>query len=117
MIEITGAIEDTMKSYGWRPRRTLIFASFGASNFGNLGAQEWVEHHLPKLKNRVVAYINLDAIVSGADIDSTASIPLTDLILDAIKNVPDPMDPENFERTYLDFWKEKNSDGYIQVNL
>lgn len=114
LIEIVGAFEETMKVYGWRPRRTLVFVSFGASNYGHIGAQEWVEHHMPKLKNRVVAYINLDAIVIGPSIDSTASIPLKRIILNAIRNVRDPMDPANFERSYYDFWKETAAGGYMQ---
>ncbi len=28
---------------GWRPRRTMIFMSWGAEEFGNLGSYEWVE--------------------------------------------------------------------------
>lgn len=28
---------------GWRPRKTLIFANFGARNYGFLGAQKWLE--------------------------------------------------------------------------
>ena len=38
-----------------------MFVSFAASIHGHIGATEWLEHHLPKLKNRVVAYINLGA--------------------------------------------------------
>ena len=60
---------------------------------------------MPKLRNRVVAYINMDAVVTGENIDSTASIPLKKLIVKAMKNVPDPKDPSNYERTYFDFWK------------
>ncbi len=116
LIGIVGAIEETMKAYGWRPRRTLIFASFGASKFGQIGAQEWLEQHLPKLQHRVVAFINLDSIVTGPDIDSTASIPLRPLILKALKSVPDPMDPSNYDRTYFDYWSEKTSGGYMQPN-
>lgn len=28
---------------GWRPKRTLIFASFAARNYGNLGATKWLD--------------------------------------------------------------------------
>ena len=57
MMEIAAAIYETMKSYGWRPRRTLIFVSFGASEFSNVGSREWIEEHLPKLKNRYYHYV------------------------------------------------------------
>ena len=45
-------------------------------------------------------------IVSGDDIDSTTSIPLKKLIVKAMKNVPDPTNPTDYERTYYDLWKE-----------
>ena len=54
-----------------------------------------------------MAYINLDAVVTGEHIDSTTSIPLKKLIVNAMKNVPDPRDPGNYEKKFYDFWKEK----------
>ena len=57
----------------------------------------------------------MDAIVSGQDIDSTTSIPLKKLIVRAMKNVPDPNDPSNYERSYYDLWKEKGDSIYNHV--
>ena len=107
MVHIATAIVETMRSYGWRPRRSLVFVSFSGSEFGHIGAQEWLEEHLPKLKNRVVSYINIDGCVSGDAIDATASVPLKKVIVEALKNVPDPLNPNDYERTYYDFWKEQ----------
>ena len=115
MMGVAGAVKETMKAYGWRPRRSIIFVSFAASEFGAIGAQEWVEEHLPKLKNRVVSYLNIDSCVVGADIDATASIPLKKLIAKALRNVPDPMNPTNYKRTYFDFWREKSSSSNNKV--
>jgi hypothetical protein len=70
---------------------------------------------LPKLKNRAVSYINADICVSGSDIDATASIPLKRIIQNALRNVPDPFDTKNYDRTYFDYWKEKAPSGYMQV--
>ena len=92
-----------------------MFVSFAASLHGHIGATEWLEHHLPKLKNRVVAYINLDAVVTGVHIDSTTSIPLKKLIVNAMKNVPDPRDPGNYEKKFYDFWKEQGDSNYYHV--
>lgn len=30
-------------SVGWRPRRTLLFISWGAEEYGMVGSGEWVE--------------------------------------------------------------------------
>ena len=38
-----------MTYYNWKPRRTIIFAAWGAGEFGNIGSGEWVEEHLEQL--------------------------------------------------------------------
>ena len=35
---------------GWRPRRTIVFASWAAEDFGLIGSTEWVEEKLPKVQ-------------------------------------------------------------------
>uniref|UniRef100_A0A8C1N797 Glutamate carboxypeptidase 2 n=1 Tax=Cyprinus carpio TaxID=7962 RepID=A0A8C1N797_CYPCA len=50
---------------GWRPRRTLIFASWDAEEFGLLGSTEWAEDHARVLQERAVAYINADSAIEG----------------------------------------------------
>jgi hypothetical protein len=57
----------------------------------------------------------LDAVVTGEHIDSTTSIPLKKLIVNAMKNVPDPRDPGNYEKKFYDFWKEKGDLSYDHV--
>lgn len=43
---------------GWRPRRTIILASWDAEEYGLVGSTEWVEDHASWLKNQAVTYIN-----------------------------------------------------------
>ena len=33
-------------SVGWRPRRTIVFASWDAEEFGLLGSTEWAEVYI-----------------------------------------------------------------------
>ncbi len=42
MLEMSRVVGELLKE-GWRPRRTLIFASWGAEEFGLIGSTEWVE--------------------------------------------------------------------------
>ena len=42
MLEISRVVGQLMKT-GWRPRRTVIFASWGAEEYGLIGSTEWVE--------------------------------------------------------------------------
>lgn len=39
MVEVARTIEETMSAYGWRPRRSIIFVSFAASEYGHIGSQ------------------------------------------------------------------------------
>uniref|UniRef100_A0A8C5D4S3 N-acetylated alpha-linked acidic dipeptidase 2 n=1 Tax=Gadus morhua TaxID=8049 RepID=A0A8C5D4S3_GADMO len=52
-------------SNGWRPRRTIIFASWDAEEFGLLGSTEWAEDNAKLLQERAVAYINADSAIEG----------------------------------------------------
>lgn len=43
MLETSRAFVAIMKTKNWRPRRTIVFASWGAEEHGLLGSVEWVE--------------------------------------------------------------------------
>lgn len=49
---------------GWRPRRTIIFASWDAEEFGLLGSTEWAEVNKTEvpvfLLNREQIYVSQD---------------------------------------------------------
>ena len=49
----------------WRPRRTLVFCSWGAEEYGLIGSTEWMEQHFKVLSQRAVAYLNVDVAVGG----------------------------------------------------
>ena len=49
----------------WRPRRSLVFASWGAEEYGLIGSYEWVEEKAKVLSQRAVAYLNVDIAVEG----------------------------------------------------
>lgn len=50
---------------GWRPRRSIVFLSWAAEEFGLIGSREFAEDYLAKLMHRGVAYINVDRCTSG----------------------------------------------------
>jgi len=49
-----------MAKTGWRPKRTLVYASWDAEEPMLLGSTEWVETHADELKKKLVVYINSD---------------------------------------------------------
>ena len=50
---------------GWRPRRTLVYASWDGEEPGLLGSTEWAELHAAELKAKAVLYINSDTNARG----------------------------------------------------
>jgi len=50
---------------GWRPQRTLVYASWDGEEPGLLGSTEWAEEHAAELKSKAVVYLNSDNIGRG----------------------------------------------------
>jgi N-acetylated-alpha-linked acidic dipeptidase len=50
---------------GWRPRRTLIYASWDAEEPGWIGSTEWAEAHAEELRRHAVLYVNSDVNARG----------------------------------------------------
>jgi N-acetylated-alpha-linked acidic dipeptidase len=45
---------------GWRPTRTIVYASWDGEEPGLLGSTEWAETHADELKRKALLYINTD---------------------------------------------------------
>jgi N-acetylated-alpha-linked acidic dipeptidase len=50
---------------GWRPTRTLVYASWDGEEPGLLGSTEWVETHADELRQKAAIYINTDDNTRG----------------------------------------------------
>ena len=50
---------------GNKPKRTLVYCAWDAEEPGLIGSTEWVEDHIPELKEKAVAYINTDGNSRG----------------------------------------------------
>ena len=60
MTEVIRVLGKKVKDENWRPRRTIIFASWGAEEYGLMGSREFVEDFVAKLVHRAVVYLNTD---------------------------------------------------------
>uniref|UniRef100_A0A8C0ENN3 Transferrin receptor protein 1 n=1 Tax=Bubo bubo TaxID=30461 RepID=A0A8C0ENN3_BUBBB len=65
LLELARVISDMVKKDGYKPRRSIIFASWSAGEYGAVGATEWLEGYSATLHARAFTYINLDAAVLG----------------------------------------------------
>jgi N-acetylated-alpha-linked acidic dipeptidase len=88
MLEAVHGVGDLLKS-GWRPKRTLIFASWDGEEEGLMGSTEWVEQHEAELAN-AAAYFNMDVGVSGPKFGASAVPSLKQFLRDVTKVVPSP---------------------------
>ncbi|MDR3741510.1 MAG: M28 family metallopeptidase [Terracidiphilus sp.] len=88
MLETVHGVGELLKQ-GWRPKRTLVFASWDAEEEGLVGSTEWVEQHAATL-SRAVAYFNMDVAVAGPDFGASAVPSLKDFVRGVTRAVPSP---------------------------
>jgi N-acetylated-alpha-linked acidic dipeptidase len=89
MLESVHGIGALLKQ-GWRPKRTILFASWDAEEEGLIGSTEWVEQHAGTL-GRAVAYFNMDVGVSGPDFTAAAVPSLKQFLRELTAAVPSPL--------------------------
>ena len=75
---------------GWRPKRSILFASWDAEEFTLTSSTEWGEQHAAGIADGAVAYLNVDSAASGPAFTATAVPALNRLILEAAQAVRDP---------------------------
>ncbi|XP_061775263.1 N-acetylated-alpha-linked acidic dipeptidase 2 [Nerophis ophidion] len=96
-------------SKGWRPRRTIIFASWDAEEFGLQGSTEWAEDHAKLLQERAVAYINADSAIEGMyTLRVDCSPSLHTLVYQLTKQILSPEQGEEGLSLY-DSWHKKDN--------
>ncbi|XP_072825128.1 glutamate carboxypeptidase 2 [Vicugna pacos] len=97
-----------LKKEGWRPRRTMLFASWDAEEFGLLGSTEWAEENSRLLQERGVAYINADSSIEG---NYTLRVDCTPLMYSLVYNLTKELQSpdEGFEgKSLFESWNEKD---------
>ncbi|XP_015789209.1 N-acetylated-alpha-linked acidic dipeptidase-like protein [Tetranychus urticae] len=104
MLEVARAFGELLKK-GWRPRRTIIFCSWGAEEFNLQGSTEWLEDKYKLLHARGIVYINADTVVSGNDSLRVFASPLLHhAILNATKMVSNPDKDDSQHKTVFEKW-------------
>jgi N-acetylated-alpha-linked acidic dipeptidase len=74
---------------GWRPRRTLVYASWDGEEPGLLGSTEWVETHADELRAKAVLYVNTDMNGRGL-LEAAGSQALRHFVSEVARDVKDP---------------------------
>lgn len=89
VLEAAHALADLAKK-GQRPRRTIVFATWDAEEWGLVGSSEYVEDDSLRLKKGAVAYLNQDVSAQGSQFGGGGSPSMRAMLRDVVKSVPDP---------------------------
>lgn len=90
---------------GWRPLRTIEFASWDGEEYNLIGSTEHVENRIDELRRDGFAYINVDTAVYGPDFHAAASPLFERALLRVLDRTSDPFN----NRTLRSIWDEKQS--------
>lgn len=89
------ALMETARSFaelvkqGYKPKRTILFASWDGEEWGLLGSTEWAETHKDELMEKGVIYINSDSSGKGW-LGMSGSHTLQEFVNDVARDIDDP---------------------------
>lgn len=89
VLEVARTIS-TLAKQGYRPKRTIMFASWDAEEWGLMGSTEYVEQDSAMLFKNGVAYFNQDMVAFGPVLGATGTPSLRPLFRDVTKEITDP---------------------------
>jgi N-acetylated-alpha-linked acidic dipeptidase len=105
MLEVGRGLGQLLKS-GWQPRRSIVLCSWDAEEYGLIGSTEWAEEFADQLKQKGVAYLNLDAAVSGPHFGAQSVPSLWKLIRAVTRDVKDPKTGKSVYQQ----WQDRTND-------
>ena len=92
----SAALNEVVRSFGealkqgWKPLRTIVFASWDGEEYGLIGSTEWVEEYIPWLSKSAIAYLNVDVGTRGPAFQASASPILNKALYEATSLVQSP---------------------------
>lgn len=97
-ISGTATLVEVIKGFGalvrkgWRPLKTIVFASWDAEEYGLIGSTEYGEDFPDFISNHVVAYLNTDVSARGSRFHIGGSPTLAHLLRQTAMDIPHPTD-------------------------
>ncbi|HKO95368.1 MAG TPA: M28 family metallopeptidase [Pyrinomonadaceae bacterium] len=112
MLEAARGFGGLLKQ-GWKPRRSIVLASWDAEEYGLIGSTEWAEEHADELKQKAVAYLNMDAAVSGANFGAASVPSMWKLIRASTRDIHDPKTGKSVYQSWQDRSREDDPDAEL----
>lgn len=88
MLEVMRIFGDLVER-GWKPLRTIEFASWDGEEYNLIGSTEFVENNMDRLRKDAYAYINVDVAVGGSDFRAAGSPVFRKSLLRVLDRVTD----------------------------
>lgn len=103
MLEVVRIFGEFRKA-GWRPLRSIEFASWDGEEYNMIGSTEHVEARIEDLRRDAFAYINVDVAVTGTNFKAGGPIFET-----ALKRVLDRIPHPNSNRSLMETWDDQKT--------
>ncbi|MBC2840172.1 M28 family metallopeptidase [Robiginitalea sp. SC105] len=100
---------------GNRPKRTLVYCAWDAEEPGLIGSTEWVEDHLPELREKAVAYVNTDGNGRGF-LGVGGSHSLQTMVSEVAGDVPDPQTDVSVKERRIAAQLTRGSDADFELS-
>jgi N-acetylated-alpha-linked acidic dipeptidase len=110
MLEMGRGYAELLKQ-GWKPKRTIILCSWDAEEYGLIGSTEWAEDNATELREKAVAYLNVDVAVSGGSFGASSVPSLWKVLRDVTRDVKDPKTGKSIYQAWQDRSREAGSDN------
>jgi N-acetylated-alpha-linked acidic dipeptidase len=109
LMETARTLAEAVKQ-GWKPKRTIILASWDAEEWGLIGSTEWGEQFANDIRDKAVVYFNTDSNFQGV-MALQGSHTLERFLNDVARAVPDPKSGRSvWEEIKADAMKEANAE-------
>ncbi|KAI8936901.1 hypothetical protein NX059_006133 [Plenodomus lindquistii] len=104
MLEVARVLGE-LRAQGWRPLRTIEFASWDAGEYNRIGSTEHVEANADELRANAIAYLNVDVGITGDTLWANGSPTLQHAWLRVLDRLSDP----HTNKTLKELWDTSDS--------
>ena len=104
VMEAARAVAEAVRA-GYKPKRTIVFATWDAEEWGLLGSTEYVEDDSLRLLHGGVAYFNQDVAAQGSAFGGGGSPSIRSTLRDVVSHIPDPSGAGSI----YDVWRKRTN--------
>lgn len=113
MLELTRNLGELLRQR-IRPKRTLVICSWDGEEYALTGSTEWGEQYADELKQKAVAYLNVDEATAGKNFQGDAVGSLAPLMVDVSRSLTTPSGKSLYDAWKISRRAELHKEGAIR---